>query len=163
MKKAGFLIGLHKEQKLRIVEPSEEMKQAYIEKSSASMKSAEILLQNSLLENSVPMVYYSMYNMLMALFFKVGIKCENHAASIILLNELFGIENSKIEFAKKERVDKQYYADFDISRKEVENLISMTKEFNSSLYDFIDKLTNKDINTFKEKLRKMLKITSDSK
>ncbi len=55
MKKAGFLIGLHKEQKLRVIEPSEDMKLAYIGKSSASMKSAEILLQNSLLENAVPM------------------------------------------------------------------------------------------------------------
>ena len=157
MKKAGFLKSLNKEQKLRIVEPSEDMKQAYIEKSSASMKSAEILLQNSLLENSVPMAYYSMYNMLMALFFKVGIKCENHAGSIILLKELFEIDNSKIEFAKKERVDKQYYADFDISRKEVENLILMAKDFNSNLYDFIDRMTGKSIVDLRNKLKAILR------
>ena len=157
MKKAGFLKSLNKEQKLRIVEPSEDMKQAYIEKSSASMKSAEILLQNSLLENSVPMAYYSMYNMLMALFFKVGIKYENHAGSIILLKELFEIDNSKIEFAKKERVDKQYYADFDISRKEVENLILMAKDFNSNLYDFIDRMTGKSIVDLRNKLKAILR------
>ena len=149
MKKTGFLIGLHKEEKLRIIEPSEEMKQAYVEKSSTSMKSGEILLQNSLLENSVPMAYYSMYNIVMALFFKTGIKCENHAGSIILLKELFGIDNSKIEFAKKERVDKQYYVDFKITMKEVENLISITKEFNSELYDFIDRMTSKEVNNFR--------------
>lgn len=162
MKKAGFLRRLHREKKLKIVEPSEEVRQAYLEKSSSSMKSAEILLENSLLENSVPATYYSMYDMVMALFFKAGIKCENHAGSIILLKELFMFDNSKIEFAKKERVDKQYYVDFKISKEEVENLISMAKEFNSSLYDFIDKLTNKDINTFKEKLKKILRINSDS-
>src|SRR3989338_4589880 len=131
MKKAGFLIGLHKDGKLQIVEPSEELKEAYIQKSSASLKSAEILLQNLLLENSVPMAYYSMYNMIMALFFKTGIKCENHAGSIILLNKLFEIDNSKIKFAKQERVDKQYYVDFKTTMKEVENLILIAKEFNS--------------------------------
>lgn len=123
MKKAGFLRRLHKEEQLKIIEPSEKIKQAYMEKSSASIKSEEILLQNSLLENSVPAAYYSMYNMIMALFFKAGIKCENHAGSIILLKELFLFDNSKIEFAKKERVNKQYYVDFKISKEEVENLI----------------------------------------
>ena len=96
MKKAGFLTGLYKEKKLQIVEPSEEMKEAYMQKSSASLKSAEILLQNSLLENSVPMAYYSMYNMVMALLYKAGIKCENHSGSIILLKKLFEIDNSNI-------------------------------------------------------------------
>lgn len=156
MKKADFLIGLHKEKKLRIMEPSEEVKRAYIEKSLASIKSAEILLQNSLLENSVAMAYYSMYNMTMALFFKTGIKCENHSGSIILLKELFGIDNSKIEFAKKERVDKQYYIDFKITEKEVENLILIAKEFNSSLYEFIDRMTSKDIYNFRDKLNNIL-------
>ena len=156
MKKTGFLIGLHKEKKLQIVEPSEDLKEAYVQKSSASIKSAEILLQNSLLENSVPMAYYSMYNMIMALFFKTGMKCESHAGSIILLKELFDIDNSKIEFAKKERVDKQYYVDFKISRKEVENLILIAKEFNSNLYDFIDRMTSKEVDRFRDKLREML-------
>lgn len=160
MKKAGFLRRLHKEKKLKIVEPSEEIKQAYIKKSSDSIKSSEILLQNSLLENSVPAAYYPMYNMVMTLFFKAGIKCENHSGSILLLKELFMFDNSKIEFAKKERVDKQYYVDFKISTKEVESLISMAKEFNSNLYDFIDKLTDKEIDAFKERLRRMLRIKS---
>jgi uncharacterized protein (UPF0332 family) len=156
MKKRDFLTRLHRENKLQIVEPSEEMKKAYLNKSSASTKSAEILLQNSLLENSVPMAYYSMYNMALALFFKTGIKCENHAASIILLKTLFELDNSKIEFAKKERVDKQYYVDFKISSKEVKELISTEKEFNSHLYDFIDKLTIKDAAKYRNKLSKML-------
>ena len=156
MKKAGFLMGLYREKKLQIVEPSEEMKESYIQKSSASLKSAEILLQNSLLENSVPMAYYSMYNMVMALFFKTGIKCENHSGSIILLGKLFEIDNSKIKFAKKERVDKQYYVDFKITKEEVEELILTAKEFNSALYDFIDRMTNKDINNYRDSLRKML-------
>ena len=104
------------------------------------------------------MAYYSMYNMIMALFFKTGIKCENHAGSIILLTELFAVDNSKIEFAKKERVDKQYYVDFKISIKEAENLILLAKEFNSALYDFIDRMTSKDVDKYRDRLIKMLEI-----
>ena len=115
MRKINFLIKLKKEGKLKIIEPNSNVKDSYIEKSRNSLKSAEILLEKELIENSVPMAYYSMYNMLTALLYYLGIKCENHSASIIILKELFGIDNSKIEFAKTERVDKQYYIDFKIT------------------------------------------------
>ena len=144
MKKINFLIRLKEEEKLFIIDPSEEVKESYIKKSASSLKSAEILLGNGQVEDAVPMAYYSMYNMLTAILYKVGIKCENHSASIIILKELFGIENSKIIFAKKERVDKQYYVDFKITKEEVGNMINSAEQFNSMLYDFSDKLTTKE-------------------
>ena len=156
MRKINFLIKLKKEGKLKIIEPNTNVKDSYIEKSKNSLKSAEILLEKELIENSVPMAYYSMYNMLTALLYYLGIKCENHSASIIILKELFGIDNSKIEFAKTERVDKQYYIDFKITKEEVESLIKSAVEFNSILYDFIEKLTSKQITLFKEEFYKAL-------
>ena len=156
MRKINFLIKLKKEGKLKIIEPNGNVKDSYIEKSKNSLKSAEILLEKELIENSVPMAYYSMYNMLTALLYYLGIKCENHSASIIILKELFGIDNSKIEFAKTERVDKQYYIDFKITKEEVESLIRSAVEFNSMLYDFIEKLTTKQITQYKEEFYKAL-------
>ena len=156
MKKINFLINLKEEGKLKIVEPSEDIKESYINKSNNSLKSADILLENDQVENAVPMAYYSMYNMLTALFFKVGIKCENHSASIIILKELFGLDNSEISFAKTERVDKQYYVDFDINKKEVENMLKSTEEFNSKLYDFIEKLTTKQAADYKKEFEESL-------
>ena len=108
MKKISFLIKLKKEGKLKAVEPGEEIKESYQQKSRNSLKSAQILLQNRQIEDAVPLAYYSMYYVLTALLFKVGIKCENHSASIIILKELFRIDDSAISFAKTERVDKQY-------------------------------------------------------
>ena len=156
MRKINFLIKLKKEGKLKIIEHNTNVKDSYIEKSKNSLKSAEILLEKELIENSIPMAYYSMYNMLTALLYYLGIKCENHSASIIILKELFGIDNSKIEFAKTERVDKQYYIDFKITKEEVESLIKSAVEFNSILYDFIEKLTSKQITLFKEEFYKAL-------
>ena len=156
MKKINFLIRLKEEEKLLIIDPSEEVKESYIKKSASSLKSAEILLGNGQVEDAVPMAYYSMYNMLTALLYKVGIKCENHSASILILKELFGIENSKIIFAKKERVDKQYYVDFKITKEEVGNLIKSAEQFNSMLYDFTDKLTTKQASEYRKEFEDSL-------
>lgn len=108
----NFLSKLKKEEKLELVEPSEEICESYSEKSVNCLKSAKLLLQNNLYENSIGMSYYAMYNLLVALLFRVGIKCQNHSGSILLLKLLFG-ENDLFKLiydAKKERIDKQYYA-----------------------------------------------------
>lgn len=96
MKKINFLKKLYKEGKLKIIESSEEIKNSYIEKSESNLISAKILLGNDRLEESISLAYYSMYHILTALFFAVGIKCENHTASIILLKDIFDIDNKKI-------------------------------------------------------------------
>lgn len=153
MKKINFLTNLAKEGKLKLVEPSKIIKESYIIKSKNSLKSARILLDSNQIEDSVPMVYYSMYNILTALLYEVGIKCENHSASIIMLKELFKLDNSKISFAKTERVDKQYYIDFKITKKDVEDLIKIANEFNNIIYNFIDSLTTKEISKYMEELK----------
>jgi uncharacterized protein (UPF0332 family) len=119
MKKAGFLSRLSEEGKLELVEPSEAVKESYLIKADNCLKSAKILLQNDLYENSMGEAYYAMYNCVTALLYKVGIKSENHSASIILLGKLFRAwDLKKIIFAGKEdREDKQYYVESSQKRK----------------------------------------------
>lgn len=157
MEKMDFLIKLAKERKLEIVESSEEIKHSYLEKSESNIASAKILLENNKLEESVSLAYYSMYHSLIALLFKAGIKSENHTASIILLKELFEIDNSDIAFAKKERVDKQYYVNFNITKEQVNDAIRKAEIFNSKMLDFISKLTNENIEIYKNKFKEMIK------
>ena len=156
MKKINFLIKIYKAKKLEITEPSNEITESYIEKSQSNLISAKILLEHDRLEESVSLTYYSMYHLLTALLFKTGIKCENHAASIILLKELFQRENKEIVFAKKERVDKQYYTDFHITKEEVKDTIIIAEEFNRTLLDFIAKIQNDQIKTYREEIQSML-------
>ncbi len=158
MKKPGFLNKLVKERKLGLVEPSEEIKRAYIEKSESNLASAKILLQNNKLEEAVALVYYSMYHTLTSLMFRTGIKSENHSASIILLKGVFGIDNSEISYSKKERVDKQYYVDFEITKAEVNDAIGKAEEFNSKLTDFISRLTYEDVKAYRRKFSEMVGI-----
>lgn len=130
MKKANFLAKLYAQKKIQIVESSIEIKESYLIKSESNLISAKILLKNNKLEESVSLAYYSMYHSITALLFRVGIKCENHSAAIILLKKLFDIDNTDISLAKAERVDKQYYVDFHISLKEVEDMIRLAESFN---------------------------------
>ncbi len=140
MKKTGFLVKLKKEKKIQVVEPSEEIKSAYLQRSEESLRSAKALFQINSLKDSVALTYYSMYYSSLALLFRIGIKCENHTGAIMLLKEIFGLDNKKIAAAKKERVDKQYYVDFSVTKEEVSEMIVVAEEFNSQLLHFIDTL-----------------------
>ncbi len=157
MKKTNFLSKLKKENKLELTEPSEEIKKSYIEKLDSSLISAKILLENQRLEEATALSYYSMYHILTALLFKIGIKSENHSASIILLKEIFEINNLKIQEAKKERIDKQYYVDFNVTKEEIESAIEQAEDFNQNLLDFIKKLTNEDIKKYRNKFEEFFK------
>ena len=97
-----------------------------------------------------------MYYTLLALFFKVGIKCENHTAAIMLLKDVFEIKNKDIYFAKKERVDKQYYVDFKVTEKEVITSIEIAEDFDKKLFDFIESLNNDKIENFRKKIKMIL-------
>ena len=85
MKPNDFLKTLNTEDKLELVDPSDEISESYSDKSTNCLKSAKLLLDNQLYENSIGMSYYAMYNLLISLMFKSGIKSENHAGSILIL------------------------------------------------------------------------------
>lgn len=152
MRKINFLSKLHREGKLQLVQPSDAIKESYLAKSESNLVSAKILLDNRRLEESVGLAYYSMYHMLTALLFQAGIKSENHAAAIILLEAVFGMENKSISLAKEERIDKQYYADFRITREDAAEMIRIAEEFNKNLLDFISKMDSQKIKYFRERL-----------
>ena len=57
MKRANFLVKLANEGKLQVVEPSEDMKSAYVQKAGKSLSSAKALLEIGNLEDSVALAY----------------------------------------------------------------------------------------------------------
>ena len=161
MKKLGFLNKVVKEGKLNIVEPSNEICSSYLEKSENCLKSGKILLKNSLHENSVSMFYYSMYNSVLALLFKVGVKSENHLASILLIKELFEREDlfKIISFAKKERIDKQYYVSLEnfLTKESAFELLKESEKFLIHIKLLINNLKGEDIKKLRNKFNLLLK------
>ena len=114
------------------------------------------LLKIGNLKDVVALAYYSMYYVVLALLFKIGVKCENHTAAIILLEQIFDINNELIQKAKTERVDKQYYVDFSVTKEEVNATIKTTELFNTNLSNFIDTLNKPQKDKFQQKAIKML-------
>ena len=150
-----FLNKLKKEGKLELVEPSEDICSSYSDKSANCLKSAKLLLQNNLYENSIGMSYYAMYNLLLALLFRAGIKCENHSASILLLKLLFGKDDlyNLISDAKKERIDKQYYVTTEkdeITKEIADELLNNAEDFVLKVKVVIKNLNNDFIEELRE-------------
>jgi uncharacterized protein (UPF0332 family) len=140
---------------LRLVELSVNLKDSYLEKSKSSLLSSKILCENNQYNDSITLSYFSMYNSCLALFYFCGIKCENHNAIIFLLKYLFNLENEDIIKSKKERKDKQYYPNLEILKQEV--LQAITEEFNSMVFNFLNKLNNSQIDLYRNKLLGELK------
>jgi uncharacterized protein (UPF0332 family) len=151
MKKKAFLFKLKGDDIIKFVSPSGDIAESYIIKSDKSLISAKVVLDIDNFEDSVALLYYSMYYSVLALLFVIGIKSENHTCSIILLKELFGINNEDIFNAKKERIDKQYYVDFQVTGRQVKDLIVIAENFNSRVQSFMDSLTNSDVQKYRIK------------
>ena len=154
MKKIKFLSDMKKQGKLDLVEPSNEMQVSYFEKADSHLESSKILLKTDKLEESISLAYFAMYPSLMALFFIYGIKSENHSTSIIILKEIFNEKElyDELSFAKKERIDKQYYIDFKITLEEVKEMIKNAEIFINKIKMKIRAISNKQIDEIRKNL-----------
>ena len=138
-----FIRRLKAEGDIRIVVPSIDASEAYSDKSREYMIGTKILFKEQLYDQAITHSYYSMYYKILSLLYLVGLKCENHAGAIILLKEIFGIDNRFISHAKTERIDKQYTITKATWQETVE-MISKGEDFNSMLDMFTDQMTHKD-------------------
>jgi len=159
MKDLDFLRMLKAEGKLDVAEPSSEISLAYSMKSSNCLKSAKILLQAKLYENSVSEAYYAMYNSALALLFKCGIKSESHSGTIILLERLFGLVKERVTLAnaKKERIDKQYYVTDQASEianeGSAKQIIKDAEQFTLQIAAYSSKIMSGEIGRIRDQLK----------
>lgn len=146
MKKIKFIQKLVNEEVITTKEPSLEIGNSYHKKAENSLRAAKILIKQDLLEESTTMSYYSMYHKATALLNTIGIKCENHNATIIILKEILNIDTKDFSNAKTERIDKQYYTDSQTKKEDAEELIKKVEKFIQQIDNFIDESTQ-DVRT----------------
>jgi uncharacterized protein (UPF0332 family) len=156
MKDSDFLNKLKKEGKLELIELSEEISKSYELKSRECRNVAKLTLDAGYYESSVTQAYYSMYNLVLSLFFKCGIKCENHSAALILLRDLFKLKSLSDVFgqAKEERIDKQYYVTpiqlNPASKDSAEEMLVKSNKFVLDILAFKNNLKQSEIKTIRE-------------
>jgi len=140
---------------IRIVEPSDNLKNSYFEMSDKFFKSANLLLENKFYESSTGDFYYSLYNSLLGVLFFCGIKSENHNASINLLKDFF--EEKKlfkiIMEVKEERIDKQYYHKTPSTSKRLLEIKVLCQEFNLGIRILLKDLNKEKINFIRLELK----------
>ena len=157
----SFLDKLKKEGKLEIVDPSEEMSFSYQQKARNCLQAAALVFNGELYENAVGDAYYSMYNAVQSLFFKCGIKCENHSAAAVLLKKLLGLDQIYKTFsdAKEERIDKQYYVtptqNNPVTKNSAEALLKIASDFILRVDDFKRNLKISQIDEIRAKFEQI--------
>lgn len=162
MKELTFLKKLKRKGIIELIEPSEEMELSYLVKAENCLKSAKILFQSQLYENSTSEAYYCMYNSLLSLMFKIGLKSENHSASIILFNKLFGNKElvKIISWAKGERIDKQYYVETQqivkVTKESCNEIIIKAEDFLIKMKLTISELNNEKIGSARNMFKELL-------
>jgi uncharacterized protein (UPF0332 family) len=105
---------------LVLVEPNENLCNAYFKKAENALAAAATLKENK--EWEISSRYYAMYFALYAILMKMGIKCENHNCTIDFmkqcLKQFFGEDDvSLLQSAMTARVDVQYYTDRTVDEK----------------------------------------------
>ena len=161
MKKLNFLDRLKSEGNLELVEPSDDISKSYIVKSEKCSHAAKLIFNAGIYENAISEAYYSIYNMATSLFYKCGIKCQNHSASVILIKNLFNLKNLHeifFEF-KKDRIDNQYYTPITnnepITKEKCEEQLRIAQKFNRELRAYMETLTIEDINKIRKDFGKL--------
>ncbi len=156
MKQSNFLNKLKAEESLKLVEPSEEISKSYLIKSDKCIQVAKLAHDAGIYENAISEAYYSIYNTVISLFFKCGIKCENHSGAVLLIKELFKLNNLYLIFSefKKDRIDNQYYIPIldtePINKEKCNERIKTAQLFNAELKAYIGKITIQEINNLRK-------------
>jgi len=97
----------------------------------------------------------------MALFFKCGIKCENHSGAVILVQKVFGLEDLYLIFSefKRDRIDNQYNISIDenepISKDKCNKNLLIAEKFNLDVRTYMGRLTLAEIGWIRKRFEKI--------
>ena len=151
-KKLNWCFGL--KDGLRIVEPNERLAKAYLEEAKASLKRAEKNFSDQDLLWTTVVIYYAEYYALYSFLQRIGVKCENHFCSILAVDILLGKEKTEIiNLHKEKRIDAQYYMKVD-KEEQVGSMLQEAKIFVSVFDTLVSNLNEKEMNTYRERLKK---------
>src|SRR3990167_777515 len=99
---------------IKLEEPNDKLSKSYLTEAKSSLARAEKNFKDKDLLWATVAIYYAEYYALYSLLQKIGIKCENHACSILLVTLLLGEDKTKtINEHKDKRIDAQYYMKVD--------------------------------------------------
>ena len=137
---------------LKIVEPNERLSKSYIEQAKSSLLRAEKDFEDKDLLWSTVAIYYAEYYALYSFLQRIGVKCENHACSILAVTLLLGEDKTKtINQHKDKRIDAQYYMKVDQEGK-IKEMLQEAKRFVSNFDEIVSGLSESEIKEYRIKV-----------
>jgi len=147
-----------KKEGLRLVDPNQNLADAYFKKAEEALKS---MRANIVKDWKISTAYYTIYFSLYALLMKTGIKCEIHSCTIEFtkrfLSEFF--EKEEIDFlhdSLKARVDSQYYIDKIVPDNQYNNMLTKTPHFLVKCKSILIKLNEKKVHDIRQTFLKTI-------
>ncbi len=139
---------------LKIAEPNERLSKSYLEQAKSSLFRAEKDLNDNDFLWATVAIYYAEYYALYSFLQRIGIKCENHACSILATTLLLGDDKTKtINEHKGKRIDAQYYMKVDQEIK-IRVMLQEAKIFVSNFDELVSKLNEREIKKYRETISK---------
>jgi uncharacterized protein (UPF0332 family) len=146
---------------IMLVEPSDNLAAAYLKKSEDAMEAMHSVASH---DWKVSAGYYSLYFSLYSVLMKIGIKSENHACTIEIMQHLLTDfftrdECDLLEKARRARVESQYYTTSDVSDVFAETLAKQAPHFLVKCRGIVDRLDTKQIGKLRETYLDLVKKT----
>jgi len=139
---------------IKIIEPNERLSKSYFEQAKSSLLRAEKDLNDKDFLWATVAIYYSEYYALYSFLQRIGVKCENHACSILATTLLLGEDKTKtINQHKGKRIDAQYYMKVGQENK-IRLMLQEAKAFVSNFDELISNLSDKDIVYYRKRISK---------
>lgn len=137
---------------LHIIEPNERLSKSYLEQAKSSLLRAEKDFNDKDLLWSTVAIYYAEYYALYSFLQRIGVKCENHTCSILIVGVLLGEDKIKtINEHKGKRIDAQYYMKLDQEEK-VKAMLQEAKTFVSEFDEVISMLSEEEVKTHRSNI-----------
>jgi len=134
---------------IKMVEPNGRLSKSYLEQAKSSLLRAEKDLEDKDLLWATVALYYAEYYELYSFLQKIGVKCENHACSILAVESVLGEERTKtINEHKNKRVDAQYYMKIGQEEK-VKEMLQEAKTFVASFDELVSNLSNTEASDYR--------------
>ncbi len=141
---------------IELVEPSNNLANAYIKKSEDALRATSALKGNR--DWEISSGYYSMYFALYAILMKIGVKCENHSCTIEFMREFLSkhFSDEDLRLIKNSmvlRIDAQYYTNKDIPENKYRIMINNAPAFLAKCKAVVNNLTEEEIADIRKRLR----------
>jgi|SRR3989344_4591981 len=139
---------------LKMDGPNERLSKSYLEQAKSSLLRAEKDLNDKDLLWATVAIYYAEYYAIYSFLQGIGVKCENHACSILAVSLLLGEDKTRtINQHKDKRIDAQYYMKVDQENK-IRIMLQEAKIFVSTFDELVSNLTESEVKKYREIISK---------